>query len=186
MEMLQTNDTLYDITAIDHMSYKKKMHQTLLSESEALTIATDWVSIGQMADAIMDGLEEYASLATDWIMSMIQKIDGKQVPFKTSATIPRIYRIKFHRDIYKNLDVLGKAVGNGDEGSSHLDMFSLEMFENIAYIMAKHADPTIPDSPEEWLDEFSTFSIYQVLPKIIQLWGLNVQTDVESKKTSCN
>ena len=71
-------------------------------------------------------------------------------------------------------------------GSSHLDMFSLEMFENIAYIMAKHADPTIPDSPEEWLDEFSTFSIYQVLPKIIELWGLNVQTDVESKKTSRN
>ena len=60
------------------------------------------------------------------------------------------------------------------------------MFESIAYIMAKHADPTIPDSPEEWLDEFSTFSIYQVLPKIIELWDLNVQTDVESKKTSCN
>ena len=119
---------------------------------------------------------------------MIQKIeiDGKQVPFKASAAIPRIYRIKFHRDIYKDLDALGKAVGNGDEGSSHLDMFSLEMFENIAFIMAKHADPTIPDSPEEWLDEFSTFSIYQVLPKIIELWGLNVQTDVESKKTSRN
>ena len=50
-----------------------------------------------------------------------------------------------------------------------LTSFSLEMFENIAYIMAKHADPTIPDSPEEWLDEFSTFSIYQVLPKIIEL-----------------
>ncbi len=78
-------------------------------------------------------------------MSMIQKIeiDGKQVPFKASAAIPRIYRIKFHRDIYKDLDALGKAVGNGDEGSSHLDMFSLEMFENIAYIMAEHADPTI-------------------------------------------
>ena len=117
-------------------------------------------------------------------MSMIQKIeiDGKQVPFKASAAIPRIYHIKFHRDIYKDLDALGKAVGNGDEDSSHLDMFSLEMFENIAYIMAKHADPSIPDSPEEWLDEFSIFSIYQVLPKIIELWGLNVQTDVESKK----
>ena len=117
-------------------------------------------------------------------MSMIQKIeiDGNQVPFKASAAIPLIYRIKFHRDIYKDLDALGKAVRNGDEGSSHLDMFSLEMFENIAYIMAKHADPTIPDSPEEWLDEFSTFSIYQVLPKIIELWGLNVQTAVESKK----
>ena len=41
-------------------------------------------------------------------------------------------------------------------------------------------------TPGEWLDEFSTFSIYQVLPKIIELWGLNVQTDVSSKKTSLN
>ena len=31
-------------------------------------------------------------------------------------------------------------------------------------------------------DEFNTFSIYQVLPKIIELWGLNLQTQVESKK----
>ena len=61
-------------------------------------------------------------------------------------------------------------------------MFSLEMFENIAYIMAKHADANIPDNPEDWLDEFSTFSIYQVLPELIKLWGLNVQTQVESKK----
>ena len=36
----------------------------------------------------------------------------------------------------------------------------------------------------EWLDQFGTFSIYQVLPEIIELWGLNVQTQVESKKTS--
>ena len=50
--------------------------------------------------------------------------------------------------------------------------------------MAKHADGSIPDTPEEWLDGFNTFSIYQVLPKLIELWGLNVQTDVEAKKNS--
>jgi len=116
---------------------------------------------------------------------MIQKIeiDGKQVPFKASAAIPRIYRIKFHRDIYKDLDVLGKAVGNGDEGSSHLDMFSLEMFENIAYIMAKHADPAnVPDDIDEWLDQFNTFSIYQVLPQLIELWGINLESESTAKK----
>ena len=117
-------------------------------------------------------------------MSIMRKveIDGKQVPFKASADIPRIYRIKFNRDIYKDLRSLEKAVGEGDENNSNLDLFSLEMFENIAYVMAKHADPNIPDTPEEWLDEFNTFSIYQVLPSIIELWGLNVQTEVESKK----
>ena len=121
-------------------------------------------------------------------MGMTKKIeiDGQKVCVKASAAIPRIYRIKFHRDIYRDLRVLEKAVGQNSEEESSLDMFSLEMFENIAYIMAKHADPSIPDSPEEWLDGFNTFSIYQVLPQIIELWGLNVQTDVTAKKTSCH
>ena len=117
-------------------------------------------------------------------MSMIRNIDidGKQVPFKASAAIPRIYRMKFQRDIYKDLRALEKSVGDNSEENSNLDMFSLEMFENIAFVMAKHADAGIPNTPEEWLDGFNTFSIYQVLPQLIELWGLNVQTDVEAKK----
>lgn len=117
-------------------------------------------------------------------MSIVKKIeiDGKEVAFKASAAIPRIYRLKFQRDIYKDLRSLEKSVGNGDEQNSDLDPFSLEMFENIAYIMAKHADGSIPDTPEEWLDDFNTFSIYQVLPELIELWGLNVKTEVEAKK----
>lgn len=110
------------------------------------------------------------------------EIDGKEVAFKASAAIPRIYRLKFGRDIYRDLASLEKSVGENEEGESNLDLFSLEMFENIAYVMAKHADPSIPDSPEEWLDEFNTFSIYQILPQLIELWGLNVKTDAEAKK----
>ncbi|MGO5276371.1 hypothetical protein ACTQ07_07400 [Holdemanella porci] len=110
------------------------------------------------------------------------EIDGKQVLFKASAAIPRIYRIKFGRDIYKDLAKLEKSVSQNKEGSSEIDIPSLEMFENIAYIMAKHADPSIPDTPEEWLDNFNTFSIYQVLPSLIELWGLNMKRDVQAKK----
>ena len=117
-------------------------------------------------------------------MSIVKKveIDGKQVPFKASAAIPRIYRLKFQRDIYKDLSALEKSINQANPDASNLDLFSLEMFENIAFVMAKHADPIIPDTPEEWLDEFNTFSIYQVLPQLIELWGLNVKTDVEAKK----
>ena len=117
-------------------------------------------------------------------MSLTQtiEIDGQPVKFRASAAIPRIYRLRFHRDIYKDLSLLEKSVSKQDEDNSGLDLFSLEMFENIAYIMAKHADPDIPDTPEDWLDNFNTFSIYQILPKLIELWGLNVQTDVQSKK----
>jgi hypothetical protein len=110
------------------------------------------------------------------------QIDGKAVTLRASAAIPRIYRIKFNRDIYRDLAMLQTSIDENDESMSSLDNFSLEMFENIAYIMAKHADPSIPDTPEEWLDEFNTFSIYQVLPEIIKLWGLNLHTESTSKK----
>ncbi len=106
--------------------------------------------------------------------------------FKTLVAIPRINRIKFQRDIYKDLFDLEKAIGKNVEDASTLDTFSLEMFENIAYVMAKHADANIPDTPEEWLDGFNIFSIYQVLPQLIEIWGLKVQTDVSAKKTSSN
>ena len=35
---------------------------------------------------------------------------------------------------------------------------------------------------EEWLDDFNVFSIYQVLPQIIQMWHMNTVTTSESKK----
>ena len=111
------------------------------------------------------------------------EIDGQKVTFRASAAIPRIYRNKFHRDIYRDLSALQKSIDEENPEASMLDSFSLEVFEDISYIMAKHADPAgVPDTADEWLDQFGTFSIYQVLPEIIALWGLNVQTQVESKK----
>ena len=92
--------------------------------------------------------------------------------------------MKYGRDIFKDLMKLEKALNENAAEDSNLDLFSLETFENIAYLMAKHADPSLPDTAEEWLDEFSVFSIYQVLPEIITLWGLNVQTQSVSKKTA--
>lgn len=94
-----------------------------------------------------------------------------------------LYENEISRLIYKDLRSLEKSVGDNDEESSSLDLFSLEMFENIAYIMAKHAHPDqVPDTPDEWLENFNTFSIYQILPQLIELWGLNVQTEVEARK----
>ena len=58
----------------------------------------------------------------------------------------------------------------------------LEIFENVAYVMAYHADNSIPANIEDWLDQFDMFSIYEVLPQILELWGENLVTDVTSKK----
>ena len=110
-------------------------------------------------------------------------VDGIEVPFKASAAVPRLYRLKFRRDIYRDFSELQNNVQAEYEESSALDIESLEVFENIAYIMAKHADPeNVPDNPDDWLERFNTFSIYEVLPQLIELWGLNVETQAESKK----
>jgi len=110
------------------------------------------------------------------------EIDGRQVPFKASAAVPRIYRLKFGRDIFSDIDKLVEATQGGDAAESTLDVETLTIFEDVAYTMAKYADPSAPETPEEWLDTFDMFSIYFILPQIIELWRLNTQVMVESKK----
>lgn len=63
------------------------------------------------------------------------QIDGKEVVFRASAAIPRIYRLKFGRDIFKDLMELEKSMKKNDEDKSNLDIGSLELFENIAQSM---------------------------------------------------
>lgn len=120
-------------------------------------------------------------------------IDGKEVPFKASAAVPRLYRLKFGRDIYRDFSALQKAVSENskqkEEQSEEERMFSflstdvLELFENISYIMARHADPeNVPNNPDEWLEQFEMFSIYEVLPQLMELWGFNIATQVQAKK----
>ncbi len=116
------------------------------------------------------------------MLEKIIKVDGKDVKFRFSATVPRLYRIKFGRDIFKDLAKLEKAYKGKEEDGEELQIDDMEIFENVAYVMAFHADPSIPGTIDEWLDQFEMFSIYEVLPEILKLWGTNLITDVEAKK----
>lgn len=122
-------------------------------------------------------------------------IDGQQLTMRATAAVPRLYRIRFGRDILKDMMKLQRAymavVGRvndpaditDEQSGNFFEQCDLEMFEDIAYIMAKHGDPLgVPDSPEIWLDRFDTFSIYRVLPEIMSLWLENELTTAESKK----
>ncbi|MCR1887020.1 hypothetical protein [Longibaculum muris] len=109
-------------------------------------------------------------------------VGGKEVVFRSSATIPRLYRAKFKRDIFKDLAKLEKSYEGAQAEGEEFAIDDLEIFENVAYIMAYHADHTIPADIDEWLDQFDMFSIYEVLPEILALWGTNLITDIDSKK----
>ncbi len=124
-------------------------------------------------------------------MNKTIKIDGKSCEFKTSAAIPRLYRVKFNRDIFSDMIKINKQVKiqeqlkkeakedcekrgipfNEEEFESELPIDVLEIFEKVAFLMARHADPSQPDDIDEWLAQFDTFSIYKVLPEIAALWG---------------
>lgn len=110
------------------------------------------------------------------------EICGQLIPFRSSATVPRLYRAKFKKDIFKDLQRLQKAYSDKQTDGVEFQIDDLEIFENVAYIMAYHADNSIPQDIEEWLDQFEMFSIYEILPQLLELWGDNMQTDVAAKK----
>ena len=119
-------------------------------------------------------------------------INGIECNLKSSAAIPRIYRLKFGRDIFVDMTKLQKQISaqeklmkelkeqaeaegkefDEEEIGSSLPISSLEMFENIAFLMHKHGDPSQPSDIEEWLEQFETFDIYEILPEILEMWNL--------------
>lgn len=132
------------------------------------------------------------------------KIGKKEVIFKSSAAIPRIYRLKYKRDIFGDMATIGKELKRNKEIfksdlnemdederfekecelASNIPPEMLTTFENIAYLMNKHGDPSQPDDINEWMDQFETFDIYEIMPVIMQMWfDENKTTSALKKKT---
>lgn len=113
-------------------------------------------------------------------MEKVIKVGDKGVKFRATGQTMRLYRQHFQRDILKDMQKLQKQRDNGEEFSAE----ALMCFENIAWIMARQADPdNTPDTPDEWLDGFEVFSVYQILPEIFELWGINnISISIPKKK----
>lgn len=110
-------------------------------------------------------------------------IDGRQVGFRANALTPRLYRHQFSRDLARDLNRIKNKFSKIKEDDQFFDAIELETFEDAAYIMAKQADPEIPNTPDEWLETFGIFSIYEILPEILKLWQKNeATTSVPVKK----
>ena len=123
-------------------------------------------------------------------MNKMINIDGKEVGFKASALTPRLYRAWLGKDMIADMNQLAKAYNKAikkgmtpeEEEDAQLKVTDLEIFENCAWVMAKHYDNNIAPSPDEWLDSFSMFSIYEILPQLLDLWNFNNATTSSPKK----
>ena len=125
-------------------------------------------------------------------MKKLINISGKEVGFRASALTPRLYRAWIGRDMIVDMKHLSDshkkirdAQENGTEEEKEAAAFSvvdLTIFENVAYVMAKHYDASIPDNPNDWLDEMPMFSIYEIMPQLLELWQMNTATTAKPKK----
>ena len=115
-------------------------------------------------------------------MEKIISINGKQVGFKATARTPSRYRKKFNRDLIKEFRHLNAKYEEAkNDPSVELSGEDLEIFERMAYIMAWQYDNTIPNSPDDWLDQFDMFDIYEILDQITELMVHN-ETELEKPK----
>lgn len=116
-------------------------------------------------------------------MDKIISIDGKEVKFRATARTPRLYRVLIGRDMIQDMNKLMKAYERKKKDDDDLDIIDLQIFEDVAYAMARHANPDMEEkTADEWLDKFDMFSIYEVLPHILELWALNTKQTSRPKK----
>ena len=125
-------------------------------------------------------------------MDKVLNIAGKEGGLRATALTPRLYRHKIGRDIIQDMAKLQKAFAKAAQLSkdateeerqeAQLSVMDLEIFENVAFVMARQYDQNIPDTVDAWLDQFETFSIYEIFPEILSLWNTNNKTTSKPKK----
>lgn len=123
----------------------------------------------------------------------VVEVGGKEVRMRASALIPRLYRFKFGRDMVADMNKLAKAYKKAaslpadatdeEREDAQLSALELTIFENVAYMMVRHAGEDVPDTPDEWLDSIDgVFSVYEIMPTVLELWSANQVTTSSRKK----
>ena len=121
-------------------------------------------------------------------MDKIINIDGKDIKFRATARTPRLYRAIIGRDMIQDMAKLRKSFSAVEKAKEEekeevgLSVLDLQIFEDTAYIMARHANPEIEQTADEWLDSFDLFSIYEILPQLLDLWAQNNKQTSKAKK----
>ena len=110
-------------------------------------------------------------------MEKTVEIDGKKIRFKSNGATPLRYKAQFGKDYFKEILKLAplQKLNSGNITSEDLNALDFEVFYNISWIMAKTADPTIPE-PLEWLEQFEEFPMAQVIPELQDLMLSSFQT----------
>jgi hypothetical protein len=110
-------------------------------------------------------------------MEKVIPIDGKDIPFRSSAALPLRYKSQFNRDFFADLMKLDKVI----QGKSlDFDALDSDIIYNLVWVLAKTADKDIP-APVEWLDTFETFPLEEIYVGIYDLLASSISGMSSSK-----
>ncbi len=123
-------------------------------------------------------------------MEKTVKIDGKEVKLKTSGALPRIYRRLLRREIFEDvakLSLTSVALADPErpDPSKEDQLEANEIIEDLTFAMAKHADPSLPETVEEWLAGFedeAALNDPEVTGTVIALWLHETETTSAARK----
>lgn len=127
---------------------------------------------------------------------MIEKtvtLSGKEVKIRSSALIPKLYRVKFGRDMVRDMRHLAKAytalrelpetATDAEREEAQFSILDSDIFESVAWLMLRHAGNDVGESPDEWLESLDgIFDLYQILPDVLELWANNNKTTSVPRK----
>ena len=107
-------------------------------------------------------------------------IDNKEIRFKTNGATPLRYKAQFGRDYFKEILKMAPLQNLSKKKTETIDAKDLEaldfeVFYNMAWIMAKTADSSIPE-PMEWLEQFEEFPMAEIIPELQDMLLTSIQT----------
>lgn len=114
-------------------------------------------------------------------MEKILTIDGKQVKFKSTGAYLLRYKAQFKRDAIQDIFKLSNSYDEKTEEIINIEALDLEVFFNLAWTLAKTADPNLPP-PMEWLDSFGEFPLQDILPELMDMFLSCLTSTAQSKK----
>lgn len=106
-------------------------------------------------------------------MYKVVTIDQRKIPMKSNGCTGRLYARYFHKDFLQTLFKFNDLEKNDVD---------FEVINELAWVLAKTANPSIKDI-DEWLEQFETpFSVINAMPQMMELLAKGGASTVNAKK----
>ena len=127
-------------------------------------------------------------------MEKTVQIGGKDCRLKTSAALPRIYRLYVGREIFEDVHKIISTLLRSAQASTDPtvaaparedQLEAVTLGENLAYAMHKHGDPSQPNTVEGWLEQFddeAALADPALVIELVTLWNHDSETTSSEKK----